>query len=326
MSQDNNEAKSPESWPPGSSERVAHSIGLYERARELLCKQPLSFETAKLAIAMAEDALAGLGATNQQLKVKLGAIIEEARDALPPANFDELKKRGEGKFIEKIYRPGIVARNVLSAGGVLLAVLIVAFPIVSSFSGRDETAEAVPTRVELTPTPLPTRPAPPEVIFTPTPAPATPEPTPTPTPTATPQPSPTPTVEKSPIVNATPMWGRLLTYIEWRVAAIQPLGPKGTRFIFEIRNTDESTEWDCYSFDRAPLIVVEKGTGRMFPMIGMTHLPSDIQERNGKWYIQASRTIRAAVDFGVVTNGSFAGKVEYKDQNRAVPAQFLYAP
>lgn len=325
MSQ-NNETESPETRPPGSPERVAHALGLYESAQKLRSKRPLSPETAKLIITTAEDAVAGLGATNQKVKVKLRAMIDEAKDALPPENFDELKKRTEGKALKKIYRPGRLSRTLLSAGVVILIVISAAVPVLRSIAGRGETAEAVRTTAEPVATPLPVQPtpAPLEARFTPAPAPATPEPTPSPV--ATPQLSTTPPAEKPPVINATPMWVRLITSIQWRVAAIQPLGPKGTRFILEIRNTDESSEWGCYSFDSAPLILVEKGAGTMFPMFGSTHLPPDIQEKNGKWYIQAGRTIRVAVDFAAITKGSFSGKLEYRDQNRADPAQFLYAP
>lgn len=101
---------------------------LYEKARALSrYVKPLDANTAKIIIETANDAIKEFGNTNQEKKVELKRMVEEAGKVLPPATFKELTDRAEGQLLRKTYPKSHTSRNVI-----LLVVLL--FTLVGSAS------------------------------------------------------------------------------------------------------------------------------------------------------------------------------------------------
>lgn len=302
------------------SDNVSHALALYEKAKALSqYAKPLTPDIAKIIIVTAEDAIRGFGDTNQEKKIELKGMIDDAKELLPSETFDELKKRFEQKTLKKIHPKNKVLRNGLYVIVGLIVVGSTALGLFKSFAGRAESADTDPHPAPFTVQPTPMNP---EVAYVPTPSPIPQEPTPSPT--EMPQSSPTPIELKTPVPNNTTMWEKLTYGMEWRVTAIQPMA-KATRFFIEIKNTDERREQSFYAFNRSPIVVVEKG-GRFFQMVDSAPAPAGVKEENRKWYVQAGRTITVWVDFALLAKVSFSGIVLYQDQNYADPAKFTFLP
>lgn len=92
--------------PPSSGNKdLAIAAQLYERVKSLsqeLQKRP-DVTTARLIIESVDDAITEFGSTNQDKKVELRKIKEQAERILPPDTLESLKKRAEGEFLRKLY-------------------------------------------------------------------------------------------------------------------------------------------------------------------------------------------------------------------------------
>lgn len=97
---------------------------LYEKARALSrYVKPLEASIAKIIIETANDAIKEFGNTNQEKKVELKRMIEEAGMVLPPATFKELTERAEGQLLRKTHPKSHTSRSVI-LWAVLLFTLI----------------------------------------------------------------------------------------------------------------------------------------------------------------------------------------------------------
>lgn len=275
---------------------------------------------ASVIIESANDAIREFGNTNQEKKIELKRIVKEAEEVLPPATIKELRERAEAKALKTIHPKSRVLRNVVYATFALFIIIIpTIYALRQALPGPGDVAEVKPS-----PTPpiaQPTR-TNPEASLEPTPqqTPVPEQPSPSPLVTESPRPTrPTPPAEKF-IANATPVWTKLIYDIQWRVTGIQPQA-KSTRFLIEIKNTDERRDGTFYSFDNAPLIVVDSG-GNYYPMRSSSPAPADIREDDKRWVLQGGRVIRVVVEFAPLAEGSIYGSIKYKDNNRAEPAKF----
>lgn len=274
---------------------------------------------ASVIIESATDAIGEFGNTNQEKKIELKRIVKEAEEVLPPTTIKELRERAEAKALQTIHPKSRVLRNVIYAMIAFVIIIPAIFALRQTLPGQGDAAKEEPLPTSPTAQPTGTSPEP---SLTPTPQlTSLPEqPGPSPPVTESPQLSrPTPAAEKF-IANATPVWTKLIYDVQWRVAGIQPQA-KSTRFLIEIKNTDEQRDGTFYSFDNAPLIVVDGG-GNYYPMRSSSSAPADIREENKRWVLQGGRVIRVVVEFAPLAEGSISGSIKYKDNNRAEPAKF----
>jgi len=136
--------------------------------------------------------------------------------------------------------------------------------------------------------------------------------------------APTPSRPEPPRVsNDFPSWAKLIFGMQWHIMAIQRQ-EKFTRFFIEIRNIDEKSDRSFYSFNKAPLVVIDDG-GSSYRMLTSSDPPEDVSEVGPGWHLQAGRTITVAVDFAPLLNGKPAGHIVYRDNNSAEPAKFSFA-
>jgi hypothetical protein len=90
---------------PSDEVSIAHANELYDRIKELSRHwNSVDDDIARRIIELADDAIKEFGSTNQDKKVELRKIRIEAERILPPATFEELKKRGEGHLLQKSLR------------------------------------------------------------------------------------------------------------------------------------------------------------------------------------------------------------------------------
>lgn len=158
--------------------------------------------------------------------------------------------------------------------------------------------------------------------------------TPTPMPTNMPSPTtatawntpkPTPSQPEPPLIaNDSASWAKLIYGMQWHIKAIQPK-EKLSRFYIEIRNIDEQNERSFYSFNKAPLVVIDD-SGNSYKMLNSSDAPEDIRELGEGWHLQPKRAITVAVDFAPLGNGKTSGHIVYRDNNNAEPAKFSFAP
>lgn len=134
--------------PPPEPEKIKHALELYEKARSLhRHAQPLDERLARMVIESANDAIEEFGSTNQDKKVELRRIAEEAVRVLPPATFEDMRKRAEGEILQKAYPRTHVRRNVFIAV-VAAAVLIYFIAPIFSLLWSSQTNSSNVTRPE----------------------------------------------------------------------------------------------------------------------------------------------------------------------------------
>lgn len=104
-----------------SNKGITLAEQLYDKAKGLFQNtKPLDEYTARILVEYADDAVKEFGNTNQEKKVELRSIKEKAEEVLPPKTVEELRKRAEGKAIEKVYPKNKRLRNI-----VLIVIIIV---------------------------------------------------------------------------------------------------------------------------------------------------------------------------------------------------------
>jgi hypothetical protein len=89
--------------PPSQPENLSRAFELYWQAKGLsqFVNSP-DRQTAQALIRVADDAIKEFGNTNQDKKIELERIKEEAEDAVPAKDFKEFKSRVERYILRKI--------------------------------------------------------------------------------------------------------------------------------------------------------------------------------------------------------------------------------
>jgi len=110
---------------PGDRNGLAHAEQLYERVKSLTeGGVPSDESTASIIVELVDDAVKEFGSTNQDKKVELRRIKEEAEQVLPPKTVDELRKRAEGQILKRTFPRNRTLRNVvlliIGSGTILL--------------------------------------------------------------------------------------------------------------------------------------------------------------------------------------------------------------
>lgn len=108
-----------------SADSVQRATELYENLKNTNFKN-IDRNKAKVIIVTAKDALALFGDTNQEKKVELLEIIQQAEETLPPSSIKGLIEAIQSKIIEVIFPERRWLRNVLYA---IVTVIVVAFLI-----------------------------------------------------------------------------------------------------------------------------------------------------------------------------------------------------
>jgi hypothetical protein len=117
---------------PPEPKNIKHALELYEKARALhRHAQPLDERLARMIIESANDAVQEFGSTNQEKKVELRRIAEEAGKVLPPASFEDMRKRAEGEILQRAYPRTHVWRNVFIGIVVVIVLIYFVSPIFS---------------------------------------------------------------------------------------------------------------------------------------------------------------------------------------------------
>jgi hypothetical protein len=93
---------------------------LYEKVKSLIQNSAALDETkARIIVESADDAIKEFGNTNQEKKVELREWKKRAELVLPPCTIEELRKRGEGQVIRKVFpSPGVSQSIFLWAVGI----------------------------------------------------------------------------------------------------------------------------------------------------------------------------------------------------------------
>jgi len=129
---------------PPEPENIKRALELYEKARALhRHAQPLDERLAHMIIESANDAVREFGSTNQDKKVELRRIVEEAGKVLPPPSFEDMRKRAEGEILQRAYPQTHFWRNVLIvvvAAGVLIYFISPIFSLL--WSSRSDSSNA----------------------------------------------------------------------------------------------------------------------------------------------------------------------------------------
>lgn len=135
---------------PSEDEKTAYANELYEKAKRR-SQEPGSHaeNVAKLIIEWADDSIKLFGTTNQDKKVELRRIKEEAEKSLPPDTIESLRKRAEGELLQRVYpRQRTVGRLLL----LVVAMAILVIPIVLAVKEVRKSQAPVITQSEPTAT------------------------------------------------------------------------------------------------------------------------------------------------------------------------------
>lgn len=114
-------------------------------------------------------------------------------------------------------------------------------------------------------------------------------------------------------------------YTEWHVASVDAR-PEATIVTLKIENTQEKDEAKIYAFDTHPLVMLDN-KGEYYPMQEAPAVPAGVKvekprEKMKLWVLQPQRVLTLPVVFAPLAPGATGGKILFKDDNEATPAEF----
>lgn len=125
---------------------ISYANELYDRVKTLIQNTiPLDVNTARVIIELVDDSIKEFGSTNQEKKVELKQIKEQAEDVLPPKDVKELRTRAEGKALKKLHPNNKILRNALYAIAALVLIVVATFNAWKPLLRQGEAARTEPS-------------------------------------------------------------------------------------------------------------------------------------------------------------------------------------